>query len=240
MKALKENLWLDVISEGAEIVEDCVELDILGVDEGFIVVPTLEAIVNEGADLDKVVRQLHKKVGSDGWTRDEILADVDPAFIHHAEHFHKLLFGGVRPDGTKFKGGGGLRWGRLEVKGGEAILTVKGSLEYDKPQQEYTQRIRFSNFGKISRLKDLNWLDKSRALLRDHLKVHCDCPAFQYYYAHAAHQKGLGLKAEKRAANVTNPRKKGSVCKHLHVVLKWLGGQHTKFASEMKSYHEKK
>ena len=82
-------------------------------------------------------------------------------------------------------------------------------------------------------------MEKARALIKDHLKVHCDCPAFQYHYAYVAHKKGFGLKKETRPARIKNPKRKGSVCKHLHVVLKWLGGQHPKFASEMKRYYEK-
>jgi hypothetical protein len=227
------NQWLDVLAEGAEPVHEGHFMPVEGVEEGCVVLLAEDR-------LETALRTMRKRNWkTDGVEKAEIMAEVDPRFINHDEHLHKLVHGGVRDDGTKFTGGGGIRWGGLVIKGGEAVLRTMGSFEYKDTQQVYQQTLRFSNFGRISRTRlDLSWPDRARLLLRDRLKVHCDCPAFRYYYAYTAGKKGFGLYPELRPAKETNPGNRGGVCKHLHLVLKWLGGQYPKMASELKKYYE--
>lgn len=231
--------WLDLVAEGVEIDDELDTLDTDGVEDEFIVIPEAVELLVE-RDLAPVLKKL-KAAGwkNEGWTRDRILKEIDPRFIHHAEHFEKLMYGGVHADGTPFKGGGGLSWGGLTIKGGEAMLKVMGSFEYKKRQEKYENRIKFANFGKIARAKDVTWPEKARLLLRDQLKVHCNCPAYRYYYAYTATKKGFALKKELRPSKVTNRKKTGAVCKHLNVTLRWLGGQYSKMASELKAYYER-
>jgi hypothetical protein len=225
--------WLDLLAEGAQDVPDGTFLPVEGVEEGSVVLLAEDR-------LESALRTMRRRNWkTDGTEKAEILAQVDPRFINHDEHLHKLVHGGVRADGTAFKGGGGIRWGGLVVRGGEAVLRTLGSFEYKDAQQIYQQTLRFSNFGRIARTRlDLSWPDRARLLLRDRMKVHCDCPAFRYYYAYTANQKGFGLYPEIRPAKETNPTNRGGVCKHLHLVLKWLGGQYPKMASELKRYYE--
>lgn len=193
------------------------------------------------ADLDVEVAKM-RRAGvwvEDGWTRDRMLVTVDPRFIHHQEHFHRLLHGGVSDRGRPFPGGGGLSWGGLVVNEEEALLRVNGSLEYNKPQEIYQQTVRFANFHSVARNPDLSWPDKARLLLtRDHLRVHCECQAYRFYHQRAATGKGFALIPENRPAPHNNPHDRGGVCKHLNTTLRWLGAQTSQLASEMKTYYE--
>lgn len=54
------------------------------------------------------------------------------------------------------------------------------------------------------------------AMKYNHIQVVCDCPDFKYRFAYMATQKGYGLDThEDRPANITNPRSKGGLCKHI-------------------------
>lgn len=207
------------------------------------IVPALRFLdeARQGADLDAAVSRL-KRQGDwvdEGWTRDRILSVVDPSFIHHQEHFTRLLRGGVSDRGRPFPGGGGLRWGGLVVTEEEALLRVMGSMEYNKPQEIYQQTVRFSNYHLIAEDEELSWPEKARLLLtRDNLKLHCDCNAYRFYHQRAATTKGFALMPENRAALTNNPSERGGVCKHLNVTVRWLGAQTQQLAGEMKKFHE--
>lgn len=194
-----------------------------------------------GADLDRAVARLSRAHGwvKEGWDRARIIREIDPTFIHHNEHFDRLLNGGVSVRGRPFAGGGGLRWGGLVVDENEAVLRVMGSMEYAKPQEVYQQSIRFSNYHTVAEDAALSWSDKARLLLtRDNLRVHCDCDAYRFYHQRPATVKGFALVPESRHAPVNNPSGRGGVCKHLNVTLRWLGAQASQLASEMKQHHE--
>ncbi len=193
-------------------------------------------------DLDRVWKKLVATEGwvVDGWSRDRIISEVDPSFIHHAEHFDRLLHGGVYKNGTEYPGGGGLSWGGMVITADEALLRVRGSYEYKKQQEVYQQTIRFANYRRISVAEGLTWPEKARMLLtKDSLRVHCDCDAYRFFHQNAATKKGFALVPEARDAPINNPNDRAGVCKHLNVVLKWLGAQSSRMASEMKEYHER-
>lgn len=199
------------------------------------------AVVTEAArDISKVLAALRARPGwvSEGWDRTALIREIDPEFIHHAEHYDRLMHGG-HPAGEKpFPGGGGLRWGGLVVSEGAVVLRVMGSFEYGPKQDIYQQTIRFANYERIAEATELTWPEKARVLLtQDKVRLHCDCPAFAFYHQHAATSKGFALIPEARPAPVNNPEGKSGVCKHLNVVLKWLGAQGSKMASEMKQFH---
>lgn len=196
----------------------------------------------KSADLDGAVTKMKRKGVwvEDGWTREEMVRTIDPRFIHHSEHFHRLLHGGVSDRGRPFPGGGGIKWGGLVVSEEEALLRVNGSLEYNKPQEIYQQTVRFSNFHAVARNPDLTWTEKAQVLLtRDHLRVHCECQAYRFYHQRPATVKGFALIPEDRHAPHNNPDGRGGVCKHLNVTLRWLGAQGSQLASEMKTYYER-
>lgn len=194
-------------------------------------------------DLDAAVARLRKDPAwvDEGWDRARIIREIDPSFIHHAEHFDRLLAGGTNHKGEPYPGGGGLRWGGLVVTEEEALLRVMGSREYPKAQEIYQQTVRFANYRRVAEAEGLTWPEKARLLLtKDSLRVHCDCEAFKFYHNRAATVKGFALMPEEREAPVNNPNDRAGVCKHLNVTLKWLGAQYPQLASEMKQYHERR
>ena len=239
--------WLETLVESKDQDQDITWVDCTK-EDGCLILPAIEdenalsdVIISEGEDADKVLIKLRKKGWSTaGRTLPTLLNQVDPRFLHHTEHFERLTKGGLRASGVRFPGGGGLRWGGLMISGKEALLRVLGSFEYGDKQEQYQQTLRFSNFAKIAKAKGVTWSDKGRMLMKDRLKVHCDCPAFRYFYAFTADKKGFGLYPEVRPSNITNKEGKGGLCKHLHLVLQYLPTQSQKIAGELKAYYEKK
>lgn len=229
------------------LAEDCVLLPVVREGEDLVIEEDLSEILTEDqlieADIDAALRRMQDSGWRvDGRTAKQLIAMAKKSkdFIRHELHVRRLLKGGTNDAGHPIAGGGGLRWGGLFVEGGEAGLRVYGSFEYGPNQKIYTQTIKFSNFKKIAGYHDLNWSDKARLLVRDRLKVHCDCPAYRYFYNYTANKKGFGLYPELRPADITNPRNNGGICKHLHVALQYMGGQYSKIASELKQALGKK
>jgi hypothetical protein len=234
--------WLNVLTESHDQEQDMLWVPCLDWEDGCIILPSIpEAQVIDAGLLtegpDEVLKQLRQKGWSTaGRSLDRMLKEVDPRFINHTDHLERLTKGGIRPNGVSFPGGGGLRWGGLIINGNEALLRVLGSFEYKDTQDHYQQTIRFANFPKIAKAKGLNWPERARLLMRDRLKVHCDCPAFRYFYAYTATQKGFGLYPEIRPSNITNKDKRGGLCKHLHLVLQYLPAQTQHIASELRNH----
>lgn len=237
--------WLDVLTESDEnILTEVLEgVDIPFLieadDDGFLILePTLTTLITEALDKDGLESAL-KRIQRLGWDVDgrTIKQLVGMAkgqkFINHQKHLDRLVKGG---DG--FPGGGGLRDIGIHHKNGEAHLAVNGSWEYGGPRERYQLTLKFANFDNIMKDTKTTWIDKSRLLLRDRLRVHCNCKAFRYYYAYTASKKGFGLYPELRPAEIRNPGNKGGICKHLHHGLQFLGGNHAKIAAQLKSYHE--
>ncbi len=195
----------------------------------------------KAADLRRVFARLSRTEGwrRDGWDRARILREIDPNFVHHAEHFDRLLHGGHHRNGQEYAGGGGLSWGGLVVNEHEALLRVRGSFEYKARQEVYQQTIRFANYRRVAETAELSWPEKALVLLTmDTLRVHCDCDAYRFYHQNAATKKGFALVPETRDAPLNNPADKSGACKHLNVVLKWIGAQSSRMATEMKQHHK--
>lgn len=230
-----KNPYLDLLAETLNPNEETYFAEIEGIDQKYIVLAPIPNSITEALTPSEILKNLRKSGWSTaGRSRERILREIDPRFIHHDEHLKRLIDGG-----DNYPGGGGLRWGGLEIKGKNALLRVMGSLEYDKPQEIYQQVIHFANFDKIANAKGLTWPQKAQMLMKDRLKIHCDCKAFQYFHAHAATKKGFSLYPELRPSDKTNPSKRGGICKHLNLVLKWLPTQGSSIAGEMKEYFER-
>lgn len=241
------NEWLDILTESEDgtlqdVLEGLeipflIEADADGslVLESELVGLITEANLNKG-QLDQALKRLRRL----GWNAKgrtaKQLVDMSKGqrFINHTAHLKRLVQGG---DG--FPGGGGIRDVGIVAKNGQAHVAINGSWEYGGPRERYQATLGFQNFDRIVMDEKLTWPDKSRLLLRDRLKVHCDCKAFRYYYAYTAHKKGFGLYPELRPADVRNPGNKGGICKHLHHVLQYVGGNNAVIASQLKAYYEK-
>lgn len=71
------------------------------------------------------------------------------------------------------------------------------------------------NIVNAKSFKDVETLIKESGL-----KIHCNCPAFQYWgFKYIAWKKGYGLEKELRRPRVRNPRQYGYSCKHLYLVM---------------------
>jgi hypothetical protein len=212
--------WVDILLESQDQDQDIHWILIEGIEEGFLVLPEITDIITETERSDQVLARLRQKGWSTaGRSLATLLKHVDPRFINHADHYDRLMHGG------------------LVITNKEALLRVMGSFEWKDKQDEYQQTLCFANFHKIARAAGVNWMEKARMLMHDRIKIHCDCPAYRYYHAYAASQKKFALYPELRPANKTNPENRGGVCKHLHLVLKNLEAQAAKIAGEMKAYY---
>ena len=90
----------------------------------------------------------------------------------------------------------------------------------------WRQRIRIKDFDKIvkSFIKDKNYKEKDwvSLLLDSDIEVHCDCPAYKYYWQNIATDLSYAIEEEHREPNIRNPSRKGTVCKHIAKVLIYL------------------
>lgn len=187
-------------------------------------------------DIKATVARLSKKKGwrKVGMTRESILGHVDRKFIHHAEHYAKMLNGGTRADGSMFKGTDGVGSVFLDLEENTATVVINGSKEWNAAPHKYETTIRFNNYDKIANLPEHTWAEKARALMEDHMQVHCTCEAFQFYHAHAATVKGFALEGEQRPAPKNNPLNRGGVCKHMEHALRYVPANYAKIAAGMK------
>ncbi|OPZ66141.1 MAG: hypothetical protein BWY85_00077 [Firmicutes bacterium ADurb.Bin506] len=199
--------------------------------------PLQEARSSE--DLDAAAAQLRRmpEWRDDGATIAEVRGEVDPTFIHHQEHYDRMMSGGTRPDGSTYRGSGGLRSVRMVVEDETAEVVIAGSSEWRPQAHSYLTRIRFSNYGLIA-AQPMTWTERARLLLRDDVRVHCSCPAFRYYHAHAATEKGFALEAEDVPARIRNPDDRGGVCKHLEHALKYVAANYAIIAGAMKRHRQ--
>jgi hypothetical protein len=177
-----------------------------------------------------------RKWKSRGKSRTAILGKVDRRFIHHQEHYDRMLNGGTRPDGSTYNGAKGVTKVFMEAGTDEASITVDGSREWDGSKHAYHVAVEFSNYGLILRVPGLTFTERALLLMQDNIRVDCDCKAFQYYHRHAATEKGFALVVEERPAPDRNPRNRGGVCKHLEHALRYLPANYTAIASAMKAH----
>jgi hypothetical protein len=205
-------------------------------------------VLNEARKREVLVKALaklkkSKKWVKEGWTRDALVSEIDPSFIHHSEHYERLIHGGTRPDGSKYPGGGGMRWGGMVISEQAALLRVLGSHEWQKSkgQEQYQTEFKFNNFQLVAEAEGLTWPEKARLLLtKCGLHVNCQCESFRFFHRYAATVKGFALLPETTSAPINNPENKSGICKHLDLVLRNLGAQAPQMASEMKTWYESK
>ncbi|MFN7174671.1 MAG: hypothetical protein ACK4MT_08210, partial [Thermaurantiacus tibetensis] len=198
--------------------------------------------IQEARSRDDISRMMDRLRQSSDWRQDgrpidEVFGEIDPAFIHHTEHYTRMMRGGTRQDGSRYGGAGGLRSVRMSIGEQTAEIVIAGSAEWRPEPHSYITRIRFANYPLIA-AQPATWTERARLLLRDDVRVHCSCPAFRYYHAHAATEKGFALIPEDVAAPVNNPRDRGGVCKHLEHALRYVAAHYTTIAGAMKRHRQ--
>lgn len=110
-----------------------------------------------------------------------------------------------------------------ELTSGE-IQKMTDAKTKERAQDLTPKFVKLYNTGVLS-FKTGKWHQKIKydnKLFTGDVKVHCDCPSFTYHgwaYIMTKHNANLG-EPENRKPVKTNPKLQGSVCKHVHAVLK--------------------
>lgn len=202
----------------------------------FDLLTTRPLQVTESASRDDIHHAMQRLRSRGPWNdvgapKSDIIEEIDDGFIHHREHYSRLVGGGAR----------GISSVRMVVGEGLCDVVVEGSREWDPTSHAYSAKISFQNYRTISSAVALSedgprltWGDRARMLLEDNVRVDCSCKAFQYYYRHTATIKGFALIPEAAPSPDTNPHGRGSVCKHLEHALRYLGANYSTIASAMK------
>ena len=93
---------------------------------------------------------------------------------------------------------------RFEIRGYELTIELTGLIEY------LTKKLK----GQVNYKNIRRYLDQ--AIDKSNIYINCSCPDFRYRFAYAASKKGYKSGTpEDRPSNITNPKLKGSACKHL-------------------------
>lgn len=155
---------------------------------------------------------LHNKIAIESFVHDN--RGINPIF----EETWKQL---IKQMDSARKG----RSGQLKGAYYKGVLNKKGWIKFETPSQtvpgkRYYQYIKLLDMKDIDALKDLTTREAARLLLSGDIAVYCSCPDFQYYgFSYMAHNLGYGIKKEDRFPVIRNPNLKGTVCKHLGLVL---------------------
>ncbi|KKN96883.1 hypothetical protein LCGC14_0165270 [marine sediment metagenome] len=152
-------------------------------------------------------------------TYQSILRGVDPDFIHHAQHAAAIRkLGGTKYEGTEF----------------DRIMFTTPS-ETGQGRYRWNQTIVLQDLPEALESEGLTLPQKVNLAVSGDLKVHCDCPAFQYWgYNYVLTQLDTSGGNEKRFPGIRNPRLRGTICKHLDASLRALPFWINNIASELK------
>jgi hypothetical protein len=83
------------------------------------------------------------------------------------------------------------------------------------PSKIWYQTFRMEDLRNLANLKDVKNLDE--VIRNSGLKVHCTCPAWQFWgFKYMAWKGGYGLAKETRVPKVRNPQQRGYACKHVY------------------------
>lgn len=108
--------------------------------------------------------------------------------------------------------------------GNKRIRTIEFKTQsQSNPNKKWTQKIEVPEFKDVSRLKKgIDLTEKVElAINAGNVKISCDCPDFLYKgYEWMADAGDYGINKQNIPPNIKNPELDGSVCKHLHSVLK--------------------
>lgn len=142
----------------------------------------------------------------------DILSSVDSDFINHADHLG-VLKGASVPELKKTFGFSVL----FETGSSGEYAATKGNV--------YQQKIKFMDLFSFMRDRQirLSEFDEAFDLIFEEGDIHvnCSCPAHKFYgYRYITGQLDFAYgKATRKAPDVRNPDRRGSVCKHLAYVL---------------------
>lgn len=123
----------------------------------------------------------------------------------------------------------------IDPKTGTITFNTKSS-QFAKNGKTWTQMVQLTDLPNILEDKEIKVLDAVRVALSDgDVKVYCNCEAFLYWgwkYITSELEVIIG-EPEKRSPTIRNPDMKGTVCKHLHQVLRVLPFNATSMAKDL-------
>lgn len=154
------------------------------------------------------------------YTYKDLRGGVDWDFINMQHHFQQTLDRGVQyvpydPSNPR-QGSNG------------AFLFFKTPLSPRSKERGYTadawyQTIELLDIQEALELEDTQWRDKVMLAIAGDLKVHCTCPAFNWWgYRYILTQLDAAIYPQPIEPDERNPRRRGTICKHLAVVLRVL------------------
>lgn len=136
--------------------------------------------------------------------------------------YKDLKYGVDNRTKEKVKGLAGTRYDS-STPGGMVVFKTKSS-QFHKNNIIYTQRIVPLELIDVLLMEDLTPQEKVNLAISGDIAVSCDCPAFAYW-GHAyilTQMDAIEGEGEDRIPKIRNPHLKGTVCKHLLLVLKTL------------------
>ena len=82
----------------------------------------------------------------------------------------------------------------------------------------YMLRVKFVDWSKVADM-DITPREKALSLIQkdspySDVQLYCSCPSFKFHYQYVANQHGASIEAESRPPEVTNPDRRGILCKH--------------------------
>jgi len=131
------------------------------------------------------------------------------------------------------------KFSRIDKDGTAHFVTPSGT---HPTTTKWKQKIQISELPAFFKDKNSKLTSKARVVkaLKKDVKVMCDCPAFKFWgYKYITTQLGSSLENETRPPNIRNPKRRGTVCKHLEVALRVLPFHSPDITRKMKSVYVK-
>lgn len=177
----------------------------------YLIDENIDSYLYDEIDRKREIIENNRIVPINEATRKQILTMADKARIARAKKM-TTVYNGVR-----------------KTSGLIQFTTNSQTLRYKK----YTQLIKLKEAKDMKAFKEFKERDIVRLFLSGDLQVNCTCKDFKYRYKYLAWHKGFGLYNEKRFPSIRNNQLKGSICKHLIVVLTVINNNWMKIARDM-------
>ena len=151
-------------------------------------------------------------------TYKDIASLIDPNFLNQK----------VRADALKGLGLSGFEQNIMQF--------LINSSKFEENRIRYSCSVLFDQWDEIGQDPDFNFVERARMLLWvGDIRLHCTCPSFLYWgYQYILSVLDASIYPERRTPSIRNPGDRGSVCKHLHRVMKVLPFYSGEIASAMK------
>ncbi len=163
----------------------------------------------------------------------DLKQSADMNFIHMSDYLDQLRNRGVhyiKYDQTNPEHSSHGKWLMFRTE-----LSEKSKKRYQDTDYWY-QTIELLDFDEAMAMEGYLNRDKANLAIFGDIKVNCTCPAFTYWgYNYITTSIDAAMKDQNIEPNIRNPERKGTVCKHLYLVLDVLPFHIMTLVSELKS-----